>query len=100
MSRAGAVSNPSLLTVPLQRAANAFPQSDSRLEADLPARAADVEGAALPEEVYTPSVQRRRDPERRADELAGPRRQPHRPDREPSTGTRNSSDFGRDGHQL
>src|SRR5262245_38268874 len=100
MSRAGAVSNPSLLTVPLQRASDTFPQSDLRLEPELASRAADVERAALPEEVYTPAVERRRDPEGSTYEFAGACGEPDRPHRNSTRRGRDSRDVRRDLHQL
>src|SRR5262245_60024120 len=80
--RRSSASDPALLTVPLQRAAEAIAQSDARVEAKFPARAADVERAALAEEVYTAAIDRRRHPERREDRLARRTREPEGPHRQ------------------
>src|SRR5262245_8203054 len=100
MSRAGAVSNPSLLTVPLQRASDTLPQSELWLEPELGSRAADVERPTLSEEVYTPAVERRRDPQGSTHEFAGAGGQPNRPHRNPTRRGRDPRDVRGDLHQL
>src|SRR5437867_1778595 len=56
-------SEPAMFTVPVDRTSNPFAQTDLRGVPDFGARAGDVEGAALREEVDAPAVQRRLDAE-------------------------------------
>src|SRR5262245_2852463 len=79
-SRAG--SDPAMFAVPSERARNAVIERDLRRVADLTSRTRDVEGAALGVEVHSPPVQRRLQPEWRADCLAGGTREPERPNRQ------------------
>ena len=72
-------SQPPAFLVPRQRFPDAVAKADLRRVADLGARAADVERAALGEEVHSAPVYRRLDAERHAHGLARGAGQPERP---------------------
>src|SRR3954463_14910255 len=88
------LSEPAMLTVPLQRPADAFAQSDLRRVTDFRARARDVERAALREEVDAPPEDWRLEAERRARQLARRAGDPERPDRQVPRGRRHAGDAG------
>src|SRR6267143_2044961 len=74
-------SEPAMLSVPLERAADALSQTDARRKANFVPRARDVERAALGEKIDPPAIDRRLDPERAADRFAhrpGRAERPHR----------------------
>src|SRR5687767_1837501 len=100
MSRTGAASDPFLLTVPLQSSADAFAERHHRFVSELAPRPADIEGAALPEEVYTPAIERRPNPERQADRLAHRAREPHRPHGQAQPRRRHAGNVGCDPYHL
>src|SRR5690348_890307 len=100
ISRAAGTSDPSVLTVPLQRPADALTQPDGGRVAELAPGATDVERAALAKEVYTAPVERRADPERRRHELARGARRPDGPERHAQARRRPTHDFGRDAHEV
>jgi hypothetical protein len=74
--------NPPGLAVPRQRSSDAFAQAHAGRVAQFGPRAADVEGAALGEEINPPPIERGLDRERRADDFAERARGPERPDRQ------------------
>src|SRR5581483_9699546 len=94
------VSEPAMLAVPVQGAPDTVAQRHARVVADLPPGARNVEGAALRVEVDASPVQRRLDPERRAERLAHGASRPERPYREMKTRWADSGNVSDRRHQL
>src|SRR5579864_5612101 len=92
----GGVSDPALFTVPLQGARDPVAKGHDRFEGQFAARPTDIERPTFRKEVYTASVERRRQAERGAHGFAGRPRQPDRPDGEPQPARRHLRNLGRE----
>src|SRR5678816_3200729 len=89
-----------MFAVPGERPRDTLPKAHTRRVTDFGARAGYVERAALREEVHATAVERRFDPERHADGLAGRAREPEGPDRQVNRRGANAGYLGNQRHDL
>src|SRR5258708_1773785 len=89
-----------MVTIPVQRSLDTVTQADSRVVAELAARARDVERAALRIEVHTTAIDWRLDAERDDERLAQRAGDPERPDGQVKPGRPYAGDLSDQRDQL